>query len=189
MATICPSSEQQVDRPAYTLCVMERLQEALRRHDVFVSPSERWGDPRAKLLQGAAWDAVRTQVCRTLGRQEKPEKELASLQQQLQEAYQRTAANLPTVLAPLLAAALCTRCRHSQCSHCLAAASLPLTFPPVFSLSFTLAHLLHIPSPRQHHPHGNSRQTTTREELPLPLHSLCQHTPESVARLKALDIR
>ena len=88
--------EQQVDRPAYTLCVMERLQEALRRHDVFVSPSERWGDPRAKLLQGAAWDAVRTQVCRTLGRQETPENELASLRQRLQESYLRTAANLPS---------------------------------------------------------------------------------------------
>ncbi len=88
--------EQQVDRPAYTLCVMERLQEALRRHDVFVSPSERWGDPRTKLLQGAAWEAVRTQVCQTLGRQEKPENELASLQQRLQETYLRTAANLPS---------------------------------------------------------------------------------------------
>lgn len=90
------NSEQQVDRPAYTLCVMERLQEALKRHDVFVSPSERWGDPRAKLLQGEAWEAVRAQVCRTLGRQATPESELASLQQRLHEAYLRTAANLPT---------------------------------------------------------------------------------------------
>ena len=86
--------EDQVDRPAYTLCVMERLQEALRRHDVFVSPSERWGDPRAKLLQGATWDTVRTQVCRTLGREETPENELAVLQQRLHETYRRTAANL-----------------------------------------------------------------------------------------------
>ena len=90
------NSAQQVDRPAYTLCVMERLQESLRRHDVFVSPSERWGDPRAKLLQGEAWKAVRTQVCRTLGRQATPESELASFQQRLHEAYLRTAANLPT---------------------------------------------------------------------------------------------
>ncbi len=54
------------------------------------------GDPRAKLLQGAAWEAVRTQVCQTLGRQETPENELASLQQRLQETYRRTAANLPS---------------------------------------------------------------------------------------------
>src|SRR6266567_4303372 len=42
--------EAHVDRPAYTVCVVDRLHEALRRHDVFVDPSERWGDPRAKLL-------------------------------------------------------------------------------------------------------------------------------------------
>lgn len=90
------NSGQQVDRPAYTLCVIERLQEALRRHDIFVSPSERWGDPRAKLLQGAAWEAARAQVCRTLGREATPERELAALRQQLHETYLRTAANLPT---------------------------------------------------------------------------------------------
>jgi hypothetical protein len=61
--------ERQVDRSAYTLCVIERLQEALRRHDVFVSPRDRWGDPRAKLLQGEAWESTRAQVCRTLGRE------------------------------------------------------------------------------------------------------------------------
>jgi len=45
-------TEVRVDRPAYTVCVVERLHESLRRYDVFVDPSERWGDPRAKLLQG-----------------------------------------------------------------------------------------------------------------------------------------
>jgi TnpA family transposase len=88
--------ERQVDRPAYTLCVIDRLQEALRRHDVFVSPSDRWGDPRAKLLQGEAWEAGRAQVCRMLGRESTPEPELTSLKLRLHEAYLRTAANLPT---------------------------------------------------------------------------------------------
>jgi len=37
---------------AYTLCVMERLQDRLRRRDVYVEAAERWSDPRAKLLQG-----------------------------------------------------------------------------------------------------------------------------------------
>ena len=41
------------DRHAYTLCAVERLQDSLRRRDVFVPRSERWGDPRVKLLQGA----------------------------------------------------------------------------------------------------------------------------------------
>jgi hypothetical protein len=59
-----------VDRRYDTFCTPERLQDALRRCDVSVAPSERWSDTRAKLLRGSGWDAVRTQVCRTLGRGE-----------------------------------------------------------------------------------------------------------------------
>ena len=55
-----------VDRRAYTFATLERLQADLRRHDAFVAPSERWGDSRAKLLQGDAWTAARPQVCRSL---------------------------------------------------------------------------------------------------------------------------
>ena len=83
-----------VDRRYYTFCTLERLQDALRRRDVFVAPSERWSDPRAKLLHGAGWDTVRTQVCRTLGRGEAAEPELQRLTAELNEAYQRTAAGL-----------------------------------------------------------------------------------------------
>jgi TnpA family transposase len=89
-------SRRHVDRRAYTFCTLERLQDALHRRDVFASPSERWGDPRAKLLQGSAWEAVRAQVCRTLGRAHSPDDELRALSEQLDEAYRRTAANLPT---------------------------------------------------------------------------------------------
>jgi hypothetical protein len=39
-------------RRAYTLYIMKRLQDSLRRRDVFVRRSERWGDPHVKLLQG-----------------------------------------------------------------------------------------------------------------------------------------
>ena len=89
-------SGRHVDRRAYTFCTLERLQDALHRRDAFVSPSERWSDPRAKLLQGSAWETVRAQVCRTLGRAHSPDDELRALSQQLDEAYHRTAANLPT---------------------------------------------------------------------------------------------
>lgn len=81
-------------RRYYTFCTLERLQDALRRRDVFVAPSERWSDPRAKLLHGPGWDAVRTQVCRTLGRDEAADPELQRLTAELNEAYQRTAAGL-----------------------------------------------------------------------------------------------
>lgn len=39
------------DHQAYTLCLLERLQQALRRREVFAPGSDRYGDPRAELLQ------------------------------------------------------------------------------------------------------------------------------------------
>ena len=88
--------DHQVDRRAYTLCVLECLQDGLRRRDVFVSPSERWDDPRIKLLHGAAWEADRPRVCQILGRQPTAEGELDALAQNLDAAYRRTLTNLPT---------------------------------------------------------------------------------------------
>jgi TnpA family transposase len=93
---VLPRHAHGVDRRAYTLCLVDRLQEGLRRREIFVTRSERWGDPRVKLLQGAQWEAMRPQVCRALGRSESPEPELQALAHQLDLAYQRTAANLPT---------------------------------------------------------------------------------------------
>ncbi len=91
-----PPRQAEVDRQAYTLCTLERLQDSLRRRDVFVSRSERWGNPRIKLLHGEQWEATRPQVCRALGRNESPEPELEALADQLDTAYRRTAENIPT---------------------------------------------------------------------------------------------
>jgi TnpA family transposase len=93
---VLPPRESVPDRQAYTLCAMERLHESLKRRDVFVPRSERWGDPRIKLLHGARWEAMRPQVCRALGHSEAPEPALHTLAQHLDEAYQRTVANFPT---------------------------------------------------------------------------------------------
>ena len=88
--------EDQVDRRLYTFCVLERLQDGLRRRDLFVPASRRWGDPHARLLQGSAWEKVRSRVCRTLGRSLTAAPELEDLGKQLDEAFRRTANNLPT---------------------------------------------------------------------------------------------
>lgn len=85
-----------IDRHLYTFCVLERLQDGLKRRDLFVLASRRWGDPCAKLLQGPTWEKARSRVCRTLGRSPTAAGELESLGKQLDEAYQRTANNLPT---------------------------------------------------------------------------------------------
>lgn len=47
------------DLHAYTFCVLEKLQTALRRRDVFVEPSWRYADPRAGLLKGEEWETTR----------------------------------------------------------------------------------------------------------------------------------
>ncbi len=88
--------EGRVDRQLYTFCVMERLQDGLKRRDLFVPASRRWSDPHARLLQGTAWEKVRSRVCRTLGRSPTAATELEGLGKQLGETYRRTANNLPT---------------------------------------------------------------------------------------------
>jgi hypothetical protein len=85
-----------LDRKFYTFCVLERLHDGLHRRDVFLTRSERWADPRAKLLQGQAWDAARSSICRTLGREVSAEQEIQALAKQLDEACRRTAAMLPS---------------------------------------------------------------------------------------------
>lgn len=89
------NSEQKVDRRAYTLCVLDRLQDDLRRRDVFVPASKHWNDPRSKLLAGERWLAEKARVCRAVGRKEDPAVELAALSVELDAAFRRTATNLP----------------------------------------------------------------------------------------------
>jgi TnpA family transposase len=84
-----------VDITAYAFCVLNRLRVAIRRRDVFVSPSWRYADPRAGLLSGAEWEAARPTVCRSLGLTVQPEATLSALTQELDETYRRVAARLP----------------------------------------------------------------------------------------------
>lgn len=84
-----------INRRYYTLCVLERLHEALRRHDVFVDESTRWGDPRAKLLTGERWERMRPTICQSLGRKADPTSEFDDLARRLDEAYRTAAARFP----------------------------------------------------------------------------------------------
>jgi TnpA family transposase len=88
-----PNAE--IDRRAYTFCTLERLCEGLRRRELFITPSIRWSNPHAKLLQGKDWESARPQVCRALNLQPTPVAELSKLKQQLDSAFHRTANNLP----------------------------------------------------------------------------------------------
>lgn len=44
-----------INTTAYSFCALDRLRSAIRRRDVFISPSWRYADPRAGLLAGAEW--------------------------------------------------------------------------------------------------------------------------------------
>src|SRR5262249_18286398 len=54
-----------MDRKAYTFCCLDRVRAALRRRDLFVTPSLRYADARLGLLSGPAWEGARTTVCRS----------------------------------------------------------------------------------------------------------------------------
>ncbi|MBF0391485.1 MAG: Tn3 family transposase [Alphaproteobacteria bacterium] len=84
-----------VDRRAWTLCLVDRLRGALRRRDVFAVPSLRFADPRIGLLDGAAWEAARPTVCRTLGKSQNAAEEIGRLAERLDQAFRTVAGNLP----------------------------------------------------------------------------------------------
>jgi len=80
-----------LNRPAYTFLVLERLREALRRRDVYAPASQRWADPRARLLDGKDWEAARGEVATSLGHDLDPHRELDELAEDLDAAYRAVA--------------------------------------------------------------------------------------------------
>jgi TnpA family transposase len=84
-----------VDHKAYAFCVLEHLHRALKRRDVFAKGSDRWGDPRAQLLDGEAWEKAKGDVVTALQLTEQPDPHLAELAGRLDTAYRQVAARLP----------------------------------------------------------------------------------------------
>ncbi|MCQ4083913.1 Tn3 family transposase [Streptomyces sp. RB6PN25] len=83
-----------VDRDAYVVCVLEQLYRALGRRDVFASPSNRWSDPRARLLDGPQWEAVQADVLHGLSLQAPVTEHLAERVRALDAAWQLMAERL-----------------------------------------------------------------------------------------------
>ena len=86
----------EMDHQMYTLCVLDRLQQALKRREVFVPKSETFSDPRAELLQGPAWEAARDDLSRALGRSLDPAVELDLMGIELNTAYLEVQGSLAT---------------------------------------------------------------------------------------------
>ncbi len=83
-----------MDRDAYVVCVLEQLFRALKRRDIFASPSHRWSDPRARLLQGKGWEAVREDVLAGLSLDEDAEQHLGELIEVLDATWKQMAERL-----------------------------------------------------------------------------------------------
>lgn len=86
----------EIDRRAYSFCVLEALVAALDRRGVFVTRSGRFTDPRAQLLSGPAWTAARPEICTGLSLAPDPQQALERLGAQLDGAYRQTAERLPS---------------------------------------------------------------------------------------------
>jgi TnpA family transposase len=89
------SSDETVRRGVYTLGVVEQLHHALKRRDLYVPDSRKWGDPRSSLLSGNAWTDLKPEVCRSLDLDPNPYTVLSRLQAQLDETYWVLAERLP----------------------------------------------------------------------------------------------
>ncbi|MFI8930472.1 Tn3 family transposase [Streptomyces sp. NPDC053474] len=83
-----------VDRDAYVVCVLEQLFRALKRRDIFARPSHRWSDPRARLLSGKGWEAVREDVLAGLSLTEDADQHLAELIAVLDATWKQMAERL-----------------------------------------------------------------------------------------------
>jgi len=86
-------ADGRVNRQAYTLCLLERLQDKLRRRDIYVENCERWSDPRQKLLSGTDWTQNKVQICRILGHSTHAEDAIKNLSSALNNAYQQVLKN------------------------------------------------------------------------------------------------
>jgi TnpA family transposase len=83
-----------LNRRAYTFCVLDGLRKALRRREVFVHPSWRFADPRAGLLTGMEWETTRPIICRSLGLSPDSAPVLDAMSTELDETYRAVAARL-----------------------------------------------------------------------------------------------
>lgn len=80
-----------IQRAGYSLCFLERLQDSLCRRDVWVTKSDRWGNPREKLLHGEEWQAQRVSVCRALDHPTNGREAMQQLARQLDDTWREVA--------------------------------------------------------------------------------------------------
>ena len=82
------------DHRAYVCCVLEALHRGLRRREIYAEGADRWGDPRARLLDGERWETARPRVLEALDLPADPNSHLQALAVTLDDAYRQVASEL-----------------------------------------------------------------------------------------------
>ena len=67
----------------YTFWAIEKMLEGIKNYDIYLEKSDRYNDPRSKLLKGSAWESVKSKVLSTLGWSENAEESLNPLKENL----------------------------------------------------------------------------------------------------------
>jgi hypothetical protein len=75
-------------------CVLEQLHRGLRRREIYSVGADRWGDPRARLLDGKRWETTRQRVRKALDLPSDPDVRLRALSTTLDDAYRQVAGEL-----------------------------------------------------------------------------------------------
>ncbi|EXU64948.1 transposase [Streptomyces sp. PRh5] len=84
-----------VDWKAYTFCVLEQAHRMLRSKQVFAKNSSKWGDPRAKLLDGQEWEQAKPAVLASLNLPAEAGEHLAARAALLDGTYREVAGRVP----------------------------------------------------------------------------------------------
>ncbi|UKY47592.1 Tn3 family transposase [Streptomyces inhibens] len=84
-----------VDWKAYAFCVLEQLHRMLRRRELFAKNSSKWGDPRAKLLAGEAWEQTKPTVLASLNLPAEAGEHLSARAALLDGTYREVAGRVP----------------------------------------------------------------------------------------------
>jgi len=77
----------------YTFWVAEKMLEGIKNHDIYLENSDRYNDPRSKLLQGATWESMKAKVLSTLGWSANVEESLNLLKKNLDATFKNTSKN------------------------------------------------------------------------------------------------
>lgn len=78
---------------AYTFWTIERMLESIKNYDIYLEKSDRYNDPRSKLIKASDWEKISSKILKTLGWSMNSEESLKPLKEKLDIEYEKTVHN------------------------------------------------------------------------------------------------